>query len=158
GLFTRTFTGSHAAGFVILGPPLVKIFGSEVLFGVVAVVYFVATILCWLLPSREPARDAPSRSPRIVEDVLREVQDGVDLLRGDRRVSLSLVHLVMAATLMLVTGMLAPGFVNRVLGIRPEDAVFVLAPAGVSIALGTVALPRLVVRYFKFDLINVGLV
>jgi MFS family permease len=158
GLFNLTFTGSQLAGFVVLGPPLVKIFGSEALFGVVAAAYFVATVLCWLLPVREPARESPTRSPRIVEDVLREVQDGVDLLRGDRRVSLSLVHLVMAATLMLVTGMLAPGFVNRVLGIRPEDAVFVLAPAGVGIALGTVALPRLVQRYFKFDLINVGLV
>jgi MFS family permease len=36
--------------------------------------------------------------------------------------------------------------------------VFVLAPAGVGIALGTLALPRLAERYFKFDLINVGLI
>lgn len=158
GLFNLTFTASQLAGFVLVAPPLVKIFGAQVFFVIVIAVYMVSAILVGTIPADTPQRTLKGLSKKELYDGVREeVDEGWRLLKGDTAITLSMIHLTLASTLMLITGMLAPGFVSRVLGIGAEDAVYVLAPAGVGIVAGTAILPRLASRYTKLPLINGGL-
>ena len=62
--------------------------------------------------------------------------EGWRLLVNDPSVSISVSHLTFINSLILVIGMLAPGYVSRVLGIRPDDAVYVMAPAGIGMLVG----------------------
>ena len=66
-----------------------------------------------------------------------ELKEGWRLLVNDPSVSISVSHLTFINSLILVIGMLAPGYVSRVLGIRPDDAVYVMAPAGIGMLLGS---------------------
>src|SRR5205085_2698054 len=70
--------------------------------------------------------------------------------------TLAIANFTVANALMLIIGTLAPGYVNRVLGIEPEDAVVIMAPAGVGIILGIIMLRGLVGRYAKEQLANTG--
>lgn len=158
GLFNLTFTASQLLGFVIIAPPLVKWLGAETLFILVALTYVVAALLVGSLPT-DPTRTRRSNweATAIRHEIGAELGEGWRLLRYDAAISLSMLHLTLMAALMLVMGMLAPGFVKRVLEIRADDAVFVLAPAGVGILLGTLALPLLTRSLSKEKLLNLGL-
>jgi MFS family permease len=57
----------------------------------------------------------------------------------------------------MVIAMLAPSFAENLLGVRAEDSVFVLAPAGVGMVSGTVLLSRFGWRFDKHQLIETGL-
>jgi MFS family permease len=50
-----------------------------------------------------------------------------------------------------------PGFADRLLHVRPEDAVFVMAPAGIGMVVGTALFNRWGDRFDKHFLSNVGL-
>jgi hypothetical protein len=60
----------------------------------------------------------------------------------DRIVALSMVQWTIGAILGLVVATLVPGFAARLLHVRAEDAVFIMAPAGVGMVLGTALLNR----------------
>jgi len=61
------------------------------------------------------------------------------------------------AILGLVVATLVPGFAQRLLHVRVEDAVFVMAPAGIGMVAGTALLNRYGDRLEKHFLTNVGL-
>ncbi|MDO8674085.1 MAG: hypothetical protein Q7O66_21950, partial [Dehalococcoidia bacterium] len=46
----------------------------------------------------------------------------------------------------------------RVLGVRADDAVYIFAPAGLGILVGTILLPRLTERFGKAALSSIGLI
>ena len=84
-----------------------------------------------------------------------ELAAGWALLRGNRLIKLALSYVTMTTMLMMIMSMLAPGYVTRVVGIQADDAVFVLAPAGFGMIVGTIVLARL--RMSKVLGINSGL-
>ena len=159
GLFNLTFTGAQLAGFVIITPPLVKLIGTQAFFWLVCIGYWVCAALVSFLPSDQVRSKRLSllRVATLFGVLGEELRDGWRLLRGDPSLSFSMVYLTLTGTLMLVMGMLAPGYANRVLHIRTDDAVYVLAPAGVGIILGVLLLPVLVERASKERLIHLGL-
>ena len=159
-LFNLTFTGSQMAGLVIIGPPLIKLFGPETLFVVAALVYMAAAGLVWFLPPGIPPQRSLSelRRATVVRAVWAEIKEGWSFIESDRKTALAMVHLTLVAGLMLVMSMLAPRFVVDVLGIRADDAVYIFAPAGAGILLGTSLVGRLAARFGKTALVNVGLV
>src|SRR5207253_343588 len=76
----------------------------------------------------------------------------------------SLFHLTFTASplvglvlLGLVVATVVRGFADRLLHVRAEDAVFVMAPAGVGMVAGTALLNRWGDRFEKHLLTNVGL-
>ncbi|TAK34264.1 MAG: MFS transporter [Chloroflexota bacterium] len=186
GLFNITFTVSQLAGFVLVAPPLVKWLGIDTTFIVIAIAYVVAGILVGFLPDHEEStrpllgfgdlRDfVLRRQPRsgadavaveavgamektIVRNFFEELRQGWDLVRGDRFIALSMLYLTLMNTLMLVMATLAPGFAGRVLGIAPDDVIYIFSPIGVGILLGTVILPSLAARMGKPRLATAGLV
>jgi MFS family permease len=138
-LFNLTFTAAQLGGLVLLGPLLVTLVGTTGLFATVGVALLVATVLLWPLPStRNPLDEHLGGFAALwgeVAFVLRYV-------RTDRLIAWGVVQWTIGSTLALIVATLAPTFVVVILGIRAEDSVFVLAPAGIGTVLGSALLTR----------------
>jgi hypothetical protein len=158
-LFHLTFTASQLVGLVVLGPLVSKVFGVDGLFFTMAAAIVLCGGLVWPLPSHRGEHDpnVPRSEEEAVRGVWRDVQDvGRFVLRG-QVVALTMVQWTIGAILGLVVATLVPGFGARLLHVRPEDAVFVMAPAGLGMVAGTALLNRWGDRFDKHFLTNVGL-
>jgi MFS family permease len=158
-LFHLTFTASQLIGLVVLGPLLAKIVGIDGLFVSMAAAIVVCGALVWPLPSsrgeHNPAQ--PTSEEEAIRGVWHDVRDIWHFVVRDRVVALSMVQWTIGAILGLVVATLVPGFAERLLHVRAEDAVFVLAPAGIGMVLGTALLNRWGDRLERHFLGNVGL-
>jgi len=159
GLFHLTFTASQLVGLVVLGPLLAKVGGTDGLFVSMAVAIIVCGALVWPLPSTRGAHDpsAPRSGEEALRGVWRDVQDIWHFVVRDRIVALSMVQWTIGAILGLVVATLVPGFAERLLRVSAEDAVFVMAPAGIGMVAGTAVLNRWGDRFDKHFLTNLGL-
>ena len=158
-LFNLTFTGSQMAGIVLFAPWVLKIFGAQALFFSAAVAYVVAAGLVYLIPpDEEPHKPLSAlRRETLLNELWTEVKEGWDFISTDRHTLAAMRHLTLIAGLILVMSMLAPRFVVSILGIRAEDSVYVLAPAGLGVLVGMLFMSRLAARFGKSPLVIVGL-
>ncbi|MBV9582302.1 MAG: MFS transporter, partial [Chloroflexi bacterium] len=143
-LFHLTFTASQLAGLVVLGPLMVKVVGVDGLFISMAAAIVVCGGLVWPLPSSRGEHDPqqPTSSEEAIRGVWHDVRDVWHFVVRDRVVGLSMVQWTIGAILGLVVATLVPTFAAGLLHVRPEDAVFVMAPAGIGMVLGTALLNR----------------
>ena len=159
-MFHLTFIASQFAGIVLLGPLVVNLAGVHGLFGLVAVLIGLSAVLVWPLPrglGSLPDSGQTDVGGRSLAGLREDIREVAGFIRSDRVVRLAVGHWTLGATLGIVIAALAPGFVESVLGIRAEDSVFVLAPAGVGMFLGTVLLSRFGQNWDKHRLIEAGL-
>lgn len=158
-LFHLTFTASQLIGLVVLGPLVAKLFGVAGLFGVMAFAIVVCGAVVWPLPAHRRAHDSDAlRSGRdAVAAVWTDVRDVGRFVLGDRLIGLVMVQWTIGAILGLVVATLVPGFAERLLRVQAEDAVFVLAPAGIGMVGGTALLNRWSDRVEKHFLALAGL-
>jgi MFS family permease len=158
-LFHLTFTASQLVGLVVLGPLLAKIGDVDGLFVSMAVAIVLCGALVWPLPSSHGAHDpsVPSTEEEAIRGVWQDVQVIWQFVFRDRVVALTMVQWTIGAILGLVVATLVPGFAERLLHVRAEDAVFVMAPAGIGMVAGTALLNRWGERFDKHFLTNVGL-
>lgn len=158
-LFHLTFTASQLIGLVVLGPLLAKIGGVNGLFMTMAVAIVLCGALIWPLPStrgeHDPAQPATGREA--IRGVWHDVRDIWHFVFRDRIVALAMVQWTIGAILGLVVATLVPGFGERLLHVGAEDAVFVMAPAGIGMVAGTAILNRWGDRIEKHFLSNTGL-
>lgn len=160
--FNLTFIGSQLAGLVLLGPLMAKLFGPAALFGVGSAIYLIAGVLVSFLPGAEPLHKAlapllAKEWATVQKQLWAEVREAWALIGADRRVSLAIAHLTLAASLVLVLSMLAPRFVVGVLSARADDAAYILWPAGLGMVAATILMGRLAARFGQVGLINFGL-
>lgn len=155
-LFHLTFTASQLIGFVLLGPLAVNLAGSDALFIVCGALIVMCAALCWPLPSQpgEPAEGAESQR---LSELWQDIREVLGFIRTNPVVQWAIGVWTLGAILAIVVAMLAPGFAVSVLGIRAEDSVFVLAPAGVGMVVCTAILSRAGPRLDKYRLVNAGL-
>lgn len=158
GLFNLTMSAAQLAGFVFVGPILLKTFGATFMFGLLAACYAVCAVLISMIDMDEPAPKGKQLNMRtgLLTEVITEIREGWNLMVKERTVSLSIFHLTLMNALILVIGMLSPGYVSRVLGIRADDSVFVLAPAGMGMLVAIIVLPRIIDRWPKELTANAG--
>jgi MFS family permease len=158
-LFHLTFTASQLVGLVVLGPLLAKVAGVDGLFVSMAAAIVICGGLVWPLPSSRGEHDP--LIPRSEGEALRGVWDDVraigHFVLRDRIVSLAMIQWTIGAILGLVVATLVPGFAERLLHVQAEDAVFVMAPAGIGMVSGTALLNRWGDHLEKHFLTNVGL-
>jgi len=138
-LFHITFTASQLGGLVLLGPLLVNLVGVTGLFITVGAALLVSAALIWPLPSSHNRLDEGVLGFR---ELWGEIVFVLRYVRTDRVIGWGVVQWTIGSTLALVVATLAPTFVVQVLGIRAEDSVFVLAPAGVGTVVGSLLLSR----------------
>lgn len=144
-LFNLTMAISQAAGLIVVGPLLVKVVGIHTAFAVIGVLYGIAAVLLARLPHDHAQADwavAYQLYRAGWAEALGQVREGWQFIVEHRRVLLAMINVTLVATFIMILAMVAPGFVTRVLGMRPEDAVFVFAPAGLGMLLVTYVLGR----------------
>lgn len=136
-LFTLTMALSQVMGLLILGPVAVTLLQVEGGFVLIALLYLGAALAVSTLPRDDrptrPAEAAVSGWHRL----WRDFREGWQFVSGRRKIQAAMVQLVTIATLVMVMAMLAPGYAARVLGMRPENAIIVFAPAGLGMLLAT---------------------
>jgi predicted MFS family arabinose efflux permease len=157
GLFNLTFTASQFAGLVFPMPVLVKLLGPQAVLMVIAVIYVAASFLVAFLP-RDMVSTQHVEAKGFLEGIWEELIRGWQLIRSSPIISLSIMHLTTATTLILVMSVISAPFVKRVLGIRADDAVYILAPAGIGVVLGAILSSRLAQWVPRFHMINASLV
>ncbi|NOZ27211.1 MAG: MFS transporter [Chloroflexi bacterium] len=143
-LFNLTLAGSQVVGLIILGPLIVKAVGIRGGFIVIAVMYVLATLSVAQIP-RDRVRSHSAEEEGVGagwERLRANLKEGWAFVLRERTVAVAMSHLTVIATLIMILAMLTPGFAARVLGMAPEDAVLVFAPAGVGMLLATGALGR----------------
>ena len=141
-LFNITIAASQIVGLIALAPVAVKATGIGGGFVVMAICYFLAFIFDLGLP-RDPVRRVKGVTASSGwRQMVGELHDGWSFVVKNRYVSISLVQLILISTLIMILAMIAPGFSARVLGMTPEDAVFVFAPTGVGMLIAMVFLGR----------------
>lgn len=155
-LFNLTLALSQVVGLIILGPLAVKLIGTEAAFALVGVMYLLATLLVSRLPKDTPAR--VSQAARGAwNHAWAELKEGAEFVWKRPSVMLTMTHLTLIASLVMVMAMLAPGIANRVLRLAPEDAMVVFAPAGLGMLLAAIILGRMGNRTPRQRTVRIGL-
>ena len=157
-LFNLTYTGSQLIGLVLLGPLVVNLFGHDAVFFLVAALFLICALLVWPLPTRIAAPTSAFGSTReALAALVDDAREVAHFVVTDRVVMLALGHWTLSSILGVLLAVLAPGFVVNVMGIGAADSVFVLAPAGLGMVLGTVLLQRYGQSMDRHWLSNIGL-
>jgi MFS family permease len=158
-LFNLTFTISQLVGIVFMAPIIIKFFGTGPLFLVIAFLFALCGGLVFTLPSRSRVHMEGMAEEEIeaVRRFFSDLRETWHFLITDRVATVAMVVLTSGATLTLITAMLAPRFVVTVLGIGADNTVFILAPAGLGMALGALLIGRLTRLASKELLIVAGL-
>ena len=154
-IFSLTLAASQVAGLIVLGPLIVKLVGFNVAFLTLMIAYAIAAALVSKLPrdhrgsldldAAEVREEAASQWQQIRADL----REGWHFVATNRVVLIPVMQLAMTSALVMIMATLAPGFASRVLGMQPEDAVFVFAPAGVGMLAATTLLGRFGYRLRK---------
>ncbi len=132
-LFNITAALSQLMGLIIIAPAAVKLFGLMGAFALMGSFYFVAFLLVLKLPRDRGHKKAGKMTS--MSKMWHEVREGWLFVVRHRPVYLSVMQLTLVASLLMILAMIAPGFSARVLGLAPEDAVYIFAPAGVGMLL-----------------------
>ena len=143
GLFVFTLQASFVVGFAILGPLFQTLVGTEVMIGLVAVLYLLGAVMCWLLPPSPPperlSRDL-GVAERALVDTFNQLREGIVYIRTHRAIFWSLLYLAITASLIGVLGTLGPDFAVRVLGLSENDFVLIVLPLGAGLVVGILTL------------------
>ena len=165
GIFTLTLNAAFALGFALGGPLVVTILGAPALILFVAVLYFIAAVLCWTLPPSPPVseagvhpRQAVVDAEQAVESTIAQLREGLGYIRAHRNISWSLIYLGITASLVGVLGVLGPDFAKETLGLSPKDFVVVVLPLGAGIVMGILLLNAYGQYLPRRRVIEVGLV
>ena len=156
-LFSLTLTASAAVGLILLAPLGIKLLGVEGSFAAIAVIYTGAATLVALLPKDNPRPSRNSYASSAIRRAWAEVREGWQFVGSHHPVLAALLRVTLIATLALIMAMLIPGFAARVLGMNPEDAVYIFAPAGLGLVLSTYLVGRFGYLVKRETLINTGL-
>jgi MFS family permease len=177
-LFNITLTVAQALGFLLLGglitalfPPFRLSLGSfrvqvqsfDMLFGIVAIVYGICTLLILAIPVRalqQQQRAGPellrSFGKQTWQIMRHDVREAWTYVRKDRQLLLALLRVSFVSILLLVIGELAGPFVVTVLHLPAQYMPIIFAPAGLGLVLGSLLMPYLTRRLGKRRTIALG--
>ena len=154
-MFHLTFTASQLIGLVLLGRSRHALGSRWAVRGGRGGDRRCA-LLCWPLPAGA-GESRLRRTGKVLLALIEDIHEVWSFMRRDRVVRLAIYHWTLGATLAVVVAMLGPSFAVNVVGVRAEDSVLVLAPAGIGMLLGTIVLGRRGERLDKRRLIEWGL-
>lgn len=145
----------QVAGTVILGALLFKIAGEIPIFVIAALLFgwgawIVATVHAGLTEKKDVARTSMG--------FLDSLREGFRILRTNRRAYLAIAYLAITLTLAKMLVILLPKYTEDVLGIAPEDTVFVAAPGAIGAGVGLLVAPILARLFGSWRVVAVGFV
>jgi MFS family permease len=143
-LYIFTLQASFFLGFALLGPLVVNLAGYLVLLVIVAALFVIAALLCWLLPAYHPelgvSRRALGEAGSAVATTFGQLRDGLVYIRSNRVIFWPLAYLAITASLVGVLGVLGPGYATDTLGLSERDFVVVVLPLGMGLITGVLLL------------------
>ncbi len=154
-LFNLTLIGTQVVGLVIVAPLAVKMLGIKGAFSTVALMYLIASALVSRIPRDKPKLVVESGTS-MLKTLWEELREGWRYVASKRSILVALSQLTMTTTLLMMMAMLAPGYATRVLGMMPEDAIFVFAPAGVGMLANTFLVGRFGYRFRREMMSSIG--
>jgi MFS family permease len=155
-LFNLTLIGTQVVGLVIVAPLTVKLLGIKGAFGTVGLMYLIASLLLSRIPRDKP-KLVVQTGASMLKTVWEELREGWQYVAGNRPIVIALSQLTMTTTLLMMMAMMAPGYATRVLGMLPEDAIFVFAPAGVGMLATTFLVGRFGHRFRREMMSSAGI-
>jgi MFS family permease len=141
-LFTLTFIIAQILGMIILAPLGVKTIGIVGSLWVATAMYIVATICVMLIPRDTPTRTDTWNGVSAARRAINEIREGWHFAITHRAIFVALLQLALTNTLTFTMAEMVPGFARRVLGLQPEDAIYVFWPAGVGLLLASILIGR----------------
>ncbi len=144
-LFTTTMMGSVILGFA-LGEPLLALVGVTHGNWLVGGAYVIAGFLLLGLKAHEPPAD-----PTNQDSVLDDIKEGLAYVWSNSQVRAAMVQLVVLFSIFAALSILAVGL-SKTIGLKEEQFGFLLAMAGVGMALGAWLLGRFGQRFQRSTL------
>jgi MFS family permease len=155
-VFHMLFNAAQVLGVIVMAPLALKVGGVDGAFATISIAYLVTAGLIWPISTREPAPD-----PRLTGDVLSHLWDDVragwDFVLSKTSVLIAISQRALLTMLTMIIAVLAPGFVARVLGMEPTDAIYIFFSAGVGMFLTTMWTGQLGHRFRRERLAATGL-
>lgn len=160
-LFNLTATGAQVLGFAALGPVLVQVLGVDQVILFTVPLFLVCAGLVLTLPKNATTSRAlavPGERIHPIQRLWVEMRDGLVYIGRDRMLIRAITYLTLAATTFLMVAALGPDFITSVVGLRPEDIGYVVAPAGIGVVVGVLTVSRISGRLERDRLIDWALV
>jgi MFS family permease len=159
--FVLMLQASFVLGFALLGPLAHTVLGEQMLIGIVVAAYFIAGLLCWVLPSAPPSdvgNASLASARRAVAATMSQLREGLAYIGAHHNIFWSLTYLAITASLIGVLGSLGPAFARDVLGLAEGDLVVILAPLGAGLISGIIVLNYVGSRLPRRRLIEGGMI
>ncbi len=156
-LFNLTATAAQVLGFAALGPVLVQVFGVDEVILFTVPLFLVCAGLVLTLPKNATASRAlalPDERIHFITRLWVEMREGLVYIARDRMLIRAITYLTLAATTFLMVAALGPDFISSVVGLRPEDIGYVVAPAGIGVVVGVLTVSRISSRLERDRLID----
>jgi MFS family permease len=186
GLFSLTTNAAFALGFALFGPFVIAIAGPEILILIVAALYFVAAVFCWVLPSSMPPLPLPPSLPstlpfslpaslptdpakvaagrtvvvagKAVKGTFGQLVEGIAYIREHHNVGWSLSYMGITGALIGILAVLGPDFAKTSLGLGSNGLVVVVLPLGLGIVTGILGLNAYGHNFPRRRVIEAGLI
>ncbi len=186
GLFSLTTNAAFALGFALFGPFVIAIAGPEILILIVAALYFVAAVFCWVLPSSMPPLPLPPSLPstlpfslpsslptdpatvaagrtvvvagKAVKGTFGQLIEGIAYIREHHNVGWSLSYMGITGALIGILAVLGPDFAKTSLGLGSNGLVVVVLPLGLGIVTGILGLNAYGHNFPRRRVIEAGLI
>jgi MFS family permease len=143
-MFNLTNTGSQLAGFALLGTLFVKLFGVDAVFWLTLVIFLGCSALVMTLPDSRPSEERAVRAEasQPTKRLWLDIREGLVFILHDPYLIKAIIHLSIAAMTIQMLAALGPEFVTCVLGLTPEDLLFIVGPAATGVFIGVLLVGR----------------
>jgi MFS family permease len=186
GLFALTTNAAFALGFALFGPFVIAIAGPQALILIVAALYFVAAVFCWVLPSSLPPLPPPASLPssipfslpaslpspaspvetgravvvagKAVKGTFGQLVEGLTYIREHHNVGWSLSYMGITGALIGILAVLGPDFAKTSLGLGDKGLVVVVLPLGLGIVTGVLGINAYGHNFPRRRVIEAGLI
>lgn len=136
-VLTMATIGGQILGMAILAPIFLKTAGADPIYVICAALFISAAMLVAAVPGLEPERSRSDEAPVITSrGVSKHLRAAWLILRNDPTAHMVVLQLVLVTTAMLTLATLISPFMQEVLNINAENAVFVFAPAALGLLGG----------------------
>jgi MFS family permease len=146
-LFNLTLTGALLVGFVALGPSLVRLVGTDLVFLSIVVVFVLCALLSITIPAAQPSERSALNGESALQRFWDEFREGIAVIADRPILVKAIAYLSLALATYLTVATLGPEFIVGVLQLPIDDIAFLIAPAGVGVLIGVIGVGRVTARF-----------
>ncbi len=140
-LLNLTQLGGQVAGVVLIAPIVLKAFGERAVLVVVALFFLGALVISAYMGGLPGGPRSTPRGEKAVRAARAGFFAGWRIIMADATLFMAVIQLTIVASLLRSLMVFFPFYTHQVLGIAPENTVYVAAPAAVGAAVGLALAP-----------------